>query len=182
MALSDGNFVPAGNNGPIDIVALIDEYNRTHGNTAANGKTSSSSSQRSRSTSSDVTIYSLNQVRNIATNAFESTLGRTPTADELNSFVTSLNAFSKANPTKTSRTASGSSSGVEKVKSNTKGTSTTKSGSSADTSTSSSTTSGGVDVAGFAASQLQNTTEAKAVKMDDIFRGALGALTNKLGG
>jgi len=182
MALGNKNFVPTDTPGPIDIVGLIAEYNKQHGAGAANGTTRSNTSQTSRSTSSDVTIYSLNQVRNIATNAFESALGRTPTADELNSFVTSLNTFSRANPNKTTRSATGTSSGTDTAQSNAKGTSTTKRGSSTDTSTSSGTTSGGVDVAGFAASQLQNTTEGQAVKADNLFRGALDALVNKLGG
>lgn len=181
MASVNQNFVPTDNTGPIDIGSLLDQYYQTHGS-ASNGTTTSSSSQTSRSTSSDVTIYSLNQVRNIATNAFEQALGRMPTADELNTFVSSLNAFSKANPTKTSRTASGTSSGTDKAKTNAKGTRTTKTGSSTDSTTSSSTTSGGVDVSGFLQSQLENTAEARAVKVDDIFRGAMSFLADKIGG
>jgi hypothetical protein len=157
MAGENINFVPMDNNDPIDIGSKLEEYYKTHGAASTSGKkTKAGSSGRSSSTSSNVTIYSLNQVRNIATSAFENTLGRTPTADELNTFVSSLNAFSKANPSKSVSTGTKTSS--------------------------SSTTSGGVDVAGFTTSQLQNTTEAKAVKADDIFRGALNTLANRLGG
>jgi len=148
----------------------------------SNTRTSSTSNERSNSISSDVNIYSLNQVRNVATNAFESALGRTPTEQELNTFLTSLNAFSKANPTKTARNASGTTTSLGTSKSNKTGTRTTSTSSPVSSTTSSSTSSGGVDVAGFAASQIDNTTEAKAVKMDNIFRGALGALADKLGG
>lgn len=157
-------------------------------NTSASSVTTSSSTERSTSTSSDVTIYSLNQVRNIATNAFESTLGRAPTANELNTFLTSLNAFSRANPTKTTRTDDVTSKSKDTVKSNTTGTNVTKTSAPVNASTptssttSSSTTSGGVDVSGFLQGQLENTAEARAVKVDDIFRGAMNLLADKIGG
>jgi len=156
--------------------------------TSNSSTTTSSSTENANSTSSDVTIYSLNQVRNIATNAFENTLGRAPTADELNTFVSSLNAFSKANPTKVTKNVSGTTNVKEKTTVNTAGTKATKTSSPVDsstptsTTTSSSTTSGGVDVSGFLQGQLENTTEARAVKVDDIFRGAMSFLANKIGG
>ena len=162
----------------VDVSFLLPAQSSTPTNTT----TRSTSRERSSSTSSDVNIYSLNQVRNVATSAFESALGRTPSEQELNTFLTSLNAYSRANPSKTSRTASGTTSGTSTSQSNVAGTKTTTTSAPVSTSTSSSVSSGGVDVAGFAASQLENTTEAKAVKMDNIFRGALGALADKLGG
>jgi hypothetical protein len=172
------SFIPMDNNGSIN----IDELLKKLGGGSGNGAVTSRSSERSTSTSSDVTIYSLNQVRNIATNAFGATLGRAPTDQELNTFVTSLNAFSKKNPQKTARTASGTSGGTDTTKSSTKGDKVTKTGSSTSTTTSSSTTSGGVDVGGFLQGQLENTAEARAVKVDDIFRGAMSFLADKIGG
>ena len=156
--------------------------------TPNNSTTTSSSTENANSTSSDVTIYSLNQVRNIATNAFENTLGRAPTADELNTFVSSLNAFSKANPTKVTKNVSGTSKSKNVTETNATKTKTTSTSTPVDsstptsTTTSSSTTSGGVDVSGFLQGQLENTTEARAVKVDDIFRGAMSFLADKIGG
>jgi hypothetical protein len=177
---------PTPTNGPAnsDAMSLSDfmTWYATQNKGNASGTTRSTTNERSSATSSDVNIYSLNQVRNVATNAFESALGRTPSEQELNTFLTSLNAYSKANPTKTTKSGFGTTTGLSTSKSNKAGTSTTTTGSPVSTSTSSSVSSGGVDVAGFATEQLANTTEAKAVKMDDIFRGALGALANKLGG
>lgn len=153
-----------------------------------NESLTSSSEERDTSTSSDVTIYSLNQVRNIATNAFENALGRMPTAEELSTFVSSLNAFSKANPQKSTKTTAGTTNVKQTTSVNADGSKVTKTtkpvnGSTPTSSTTSSgTTSGGVDVAGFAAGQLQNTAEARAVKVDDIFRGAMSFLADKIGG
>lgn len=155
---------------------------------ATDENVTSSSTERSVSTSSDVTIYSLNQVRNIATNAFEATLGRAPTAQELNTFVTSLNAFSRKNPSKTTRTTSGTTKTKEKVRVNATGSDVTKTtepinaSTPTSTNTSTGTTSGGVDVSGFLQGQLENTAEARAVKVDDIFRGAMSFLADKIGG
>lgn len=152
------------------------------GNGGGNGTVHSTSTERSSSTSSDVNIYSLNQVRNVATSAFESALGRAPSQAELNTFLTSLNAYSRANPSKTSRTASGTTTSTDTSKSNKAGTSTTKTSSPVSSTTSSTTSSGGVDVAGFAASQLEDTTEARAVKVDNVFRGAMSFLADQIGG
>jgi hypothetical protein len=105
-----------------------------------------------------------------------------PTADELNAFVSSLNDFSKANPVKTIKTASGTTKSKDTTKSNAAGTNVTKTSEPVSTSTSSSTSSGGVDVSGFLQKQLENTAEARAVKVDDIFRGAMSFLADKIGG
>ena len=160
-------------------ISINDLFN-SQSSASATSKTESTES--SSSTSSDVTIYSLNQVRNIATNAFENALGRMPTADELNAFVSSLNDFSKANPVKTIKTASGTTKSKDTTKSNAAGTNVTKTSEPVSTSTSSSTSSGGVDVSGFLQKQLENTAEARAVKVDDIFRGAMSFLADKIGG
>jgi len=167
----------------IDVDSLLKSQNSLSGATST-----SSSTEKTNATSSDVTIYSLNQVRNIATNAFENALGRMPTADELNAFVSSLNDFSKANPVKTIKTASGTTKSKDTTKSNAAGTNVTKTSEPVNastptsTSTSSSTSSGGVDVSGFLQKQLENTAEARAVKVDDIFRGAMSFLADKIGG
>jgi hypothetical protein len=149
---------------------------------SGNGRTSSSSSESSSSTSSDVQIYSLNQVRNVATSAFETALGRTPSQAELNKFVTSLNAFSKANPVKTTKSGTSTSSNIRTSESNRAGTSETITDKPTSTSSTSSTSSGGVDVAAFAASQVEDTVEAKAVRVDSLFRGAMDILSNRIGG
>jgi hypothetical protein len=167
---------------PEDLAAQIALIQAQLAGGGGNGRTSSTTTERSSSTSSNVNIYSLNQVRNVATSAFESALGRAPSQQELNTFLTSLNAYSKANPEKNTRTASGTTTSTDTSESNKTGTKTTKTSSPVSSSTSSTTSSGGVDVAGFAAEQLENTTEARAVKVDDIFRGAMGFLANQIGG
>jgi len=139
----------------------------------------------SSTSSSDVTQYTLNQIQGIATTAFESALGREPTDKELKDFLGALNKFAKANPSTSSGSKTSSGSSTTRTKKTGKllkdqvQTNTT-SGSSNDTSTSTST--GGVDVGNFIEQQLKGSTEAQAVKTDNIFMNALDFLAKQIGG
>ena len=145
------------------------------------GKTTGTSS----TSSSDVTQYTLNQIQGVATTAFESALGREPTDAELKTFLDTLNQYAKEHPATSSgsKTSSDTSTTTSKtvgknVKKQTQ-TNTTTGTSSAD---SSSTSVGGVDVSNLIDEQLKGSTEAQAVKTDNIFTNALQLLANRLGG
>jgi len=143
----------------------------------------------------DVTKYDINQIQGIATSAYQTALGRKPTNEELNQFLSSLNAFAKAHPATSTGTDSSHSRTKTNIESQTKptidkngniivgaqaldtGTSTTGGKTSTATST------GGVDVTNFATDYAQKQSGfGNYQKSTTYFDSMLSALSGPVGG
>jgi len=139
----------------------------------------------------DVTKYDINQIEGIATSAYQTALGRKPTNEELNQFLSSLNAFAKAHPATSTGTDSSHSRTKTNVASQLPGDLKTGVGAQAlDTGTnttggktSRSTSTGGVDVTNFATDYAQKQSGfGNYQKSTTYFDSMLSALSGPAGG
>jgi hypothetical protein len=136
-----------------------------------------SKSNRNSSSSINVKKFNLQEVQGLAVKAFQDAIGRAPTQQELQSFLSSLNTAERSNPT-----VSSGSTFTSRVTEKTGA----KSASTADTTSStssSSTSSGGLDETQFAQNYAESMQGYSGYqKATTYFDAMLGALRGPAGG